>query len=383
MTDSIKLKGMAWDHPRGYEPLRAIASEFTRLIPEVEIEWSVRTLKEFGDMPIEDLIESYDIITIDHPYMGQAHENKLLVPLEEWLPKTTLKKLEKESVGPSFKSYCYEGHQYALPVDAAALVAAQREDLVSQLRLELPNTRKELLDFYHKTPNSHKVAWALCPTDIWCTFLTLCAQDSNGGFIKGKEINNFIGEKVLDELKQHLRFLHPKSLEWNPIQILDCMSNSNELIYAPFLFGYTNYARKGYAKYLVGFGNSPKSSGSSLSTILGGVGLAISAKSSYKEQAVAYVNYVASAEVQKGIYTQHGGQPGNFKAWQSEANNRLCNDFFSNTAQTMNNAYVRPQHPGWNTFQEKGADLIHEGLVKNTPSDKIIKNLNQLYQTVI
>jgi multiple sugar transport system substrate-binding protein len=52
----IILKGIAWDHPRGYQPLGAISEEFSKEYPMVSIIWDVRSLKEFGDMPIEELI---------------------------------------------------------------------------------------------------------------------------------------------------------------------------------------------------------------------------------------------------------------------------------------------------------------------------------------
>ncbi|MCG8385332.1 MAG: carbohydrate ABC transporter substrate-binding protein, partial [Cytophagales bacterium] len=75
----IELRGIAWDHPRGYEPLIALSEMYSEVHPEVRITWDVRSLKEFGDMPVEDLIGRYDLITIDHPYMGQAHANQLLL----------------------------------------------------------------------------------------------------------------------------------------------------------------------------------------------------------------------------------------------------------------------------------------------------------------
>lgn len=382
MSEIITLKGIAWDHPRGYEPLRATSDSFNKMNPDVFIEWDIRSLKEFGDMPIEDLIESYDLITIDHPYMGQAHANNLLVPLEDYISKDTLLTLKRESVGPSFESYYFNGHQYALPVDAAALVSANRKDLIESLNLDLPNSRSELLNFYKKVPSAYKVAWALCATDLWCTFLSLCAQDSNGNFIKNQSIDTVIGTQVLDELKRHLENLHPESLNWNPIQILDYMGENDGIIYSPFLFGYTNYSRADYTKYSIDFGNSPKNPKTNVSTILGGVGLAISERCNKKELAVEYISYVANSETQSGEYTLKGGQPGNLKAWKDEVNNVLCNNFFTNTLDTMQQAYVRPQHMGWNGFQEQGAELLHKGLLKNISSLKLMKELNHLYQSI-
>lgn len=48
-TPAITLKGIAWDHPRGYEPLRATSEVFSKKRPEVSIQWDIRSLKEFGD----------------------------------------------------------------------------------------------------------------------------------------------------------------------------------------------------------------------------------------------------------------------------------------------------------------------------------------------
>ena len=166
MKEVISLKGIAWDHPRGYEPLRATSAAYSEKHPEVRIEWDIRSLKAFGDMPIEDLIDSYDLITIDHPYMGQADANQLLLPLEKQLPEKALNELAVQSVGLGFNSYFYNDHLYALPIDAAAQVAASKNDLFNKLNLSLPKTRTDLFDFYKKIPGNHAIAWPLCPTDL-------------------------------------------------------------------------------------------------------------------------------------------------------------------------------------------------------------------------
>ena len=374
----IELKGITWDHPRGYEPLIAVSQEFTKRHPNISINWDVRSLKEFGDTPIEDFIHKYDFITVDHPYMGQANKNELLLPLDTYISPIALEELSHQFVGPSFQSYLYNGHLYALPIDAATLVAAHRKDLFERLGLTLPQSRKELEAFYKKIPSGYSVAWPLCPTDLWCSFLTLCAQDDGRDFIRKHKINENLGSGVLDELKYHLEYLHPKSIQWNPIQVLDELGREEKIIYSPYLFGYTNYARKGYSQHIVHFSNSPVKPEYDISTILGGVGLAISAKCKHISEAMKYSKYVASTEIQKGLYTQNGGQPASLEAWQDKENNILCNNFFNDTFKTMETAYVRPQYPGWNLFQEQGAALLHQGILKNIPSYKIIRNLNEL-----
>ena len=380
----IELKGIAWDHPRGYEPLIAASKEFAKQNPNVDIKWDIRSLKEFGDMPLEELTGKYDLITIDHPYMGQADADHLLLNLKDHISTGTLETHARQTVGPSFQSYHYRNRLYALPIDAAALIAAWRKDILMELGLDkLPKNREGLFAFYKKLPANKSVAWALCPTDFWCAFLTICAQDGGSNFIKDYSINHEIGSEVLDEIKKHLEYIHPGSLNWNPIQILDKMGEEDEIIYSPYLFGYTNYSRKGYARNTVHFANSPVNPENNVSTILGGVGLAISSRCKKIQSAVAFVAYVASPGIQEGIYTRAAGQPGNIKAWKNKKNNELCSDFFLNTLQTMENAYVRPQHPMWNCFQEQGAELLHEGVLKNTASDRLMKQLNKLYQSVV
>lgn len=378
----IELRGIAWDHPRGYEPLMAASDKYRKRHKNVAIKWDVRSLKEFGDMPIEQLIERFDLITIDHPYMGQADKNGLLLKLEEHITSDVLATLEKQSLGRSFDAYRYNAHVYALPIDAAALVASYRKDLIESAGLSLPKNRDELKSFYGKLPSGFSVAWALCPTDIWCTFLSLCAQNAGRNFIREKQIDLKVGAGVLDEIKSHLEYLHPDSMNWNPIQILDRMGNEDEIIYSPFLFGYTNYSRDGYTKKLVHFVNSPIGIQKSISTIMGGVGLAVSALTKNAHVAARFVQYVSEAEIQAGVFTENGGQPANKLAWQSTKNDKLCNHFFSDTILTIENAYIRPQHPGWNEFQEQGADIIHEGILKNIGADQIMSQLNELYKSV-
>jgi multiple sugar transport system substrate-binding protein len=378
----IELKGIAWDHPRGYEPLIATTKAFKKTNPKVNIQWDVRSLKEFGDTPIEDLIGKYDFITIDHPYMGQADKNGLLLNLKTCISSEELEILKADALGKCYDIYNYNSCFYATPIDAAALVASYRKDLLKNTGLNLPKNRDELKAFYKKLPSQFSVAWALCPTDIWCTFLSLCAQNYGKGFIQNQHINTQVGVEALDDIKFHVAHSHPESLNWNPIQILDSMGNEDEIIYSPYLFGYTNYSRKNYTKNIVHFTNSPVGQQQNLSTIMGGVGLAVSALCKHPSIAANFVMYAASAAIQKGVFTLNGGQPASKIAWENAENNVLCNNFFKDTKLTIENAYIRPQHPGWNQFQEQGADIIHGGILRNISSEIIMKDLNEFYKSI-
>jgi multiple sugar transport system substrate-binding protein len=141
----IKLKGITWNHTRGYVPVIATAQRFCEMYPEVQIEWEKRSLQEFADAPIQQLAERYDLLVIDHPWAGFAADKNILVPFNEYLSSEYLVDQESNSVGLSHKSYNFDGFQSALAIDAATPVASYREDILHQNNLSLLGTWGDLV----------------------------------------------------------------------------------------------------------------------------------------------------------------------------------------------------------------------------------------------
>lgn len=375
----VRLKGITWDHPRGYEPLRAVAKIWKEKTG-TEVTWDVRTLKDFGDCPIEKLINDYDFILIDHPYMGQAAFNQLLVPVDNFLDKSFMNFQESQSVGPSFNSYEYDGHWWALPIDAAAQVAAYRKDITDLLEWKKPINLMELHEAASQLPAGYKIGVPLCPTDIWCVFLSLCAQYSGEKVFNELGVDVETGGWALEQIRSWEVFLHSASFKMNPIQMLEHMSATDEIVYIPFTFGYTNYARKNLGKKRIHFCDVPMNDQTKKSSILGGAGLAISSKTKELRESLSFMQFILSGDIQKTIYYQNGGQPAHLDAWLDEENNEDCSGFFSETFFTMEHAYVRPRIKGFNRFQESAADLIHSTVQENVPVNSIMGKLNELYK---
>ena len=120
---SLKLRGITWNHTRGFVPKVATGQRFEELNPGVEIRWEKRSLQAFADQSIAELAENFDLLIIDHPSVGEAAAHGLFRPLEELLPDDFLADQAADSVGQSHGSYNYGGHQWALAVDAATPVA--------------------------------------------------------------------------------------------------------------------------------------------------------------------------------------------------------------------------------------------------------------------
>jgi multiple sugar transport system substrate-binding protein len=158
------------------------------------------------------------------------------------------------------------------------------------------------------------------------------------------------------------------------------MSASDEVAYVPLLFGYSNYGRPGFRPQLIRFTNVPIADGGRPRGILGGAGLAISSRTNHAEVACRYATYVASGEVQRTIYFESGGQPGHRSAWLDDAVNAASSNFFRDTLETLENAYLRPRYLGYMPVQERAGEVIHAFLKEDGDIDATLDTLDGLYR---
>ena len=213
----------------------------------------------------------------------------------------------------------------------------------------------------------------LAHTFLWCYF------NNDTGIDPDKGIE---AAKLLYQLKD---IAAPESFEMNPIQLLDEMSYKGKIAYTPYLYGYTNYSRNGFRPHLLEFWDAPLiNEQCCVSTQLGGVGISISAQilPEKLDAAVRYAGYLASPEVQRGIYTAENGQPAARSAWMDEENNRMTRNFFKNTIRTLDTAFLRPQVPRWNTFQEEAGTVLHRQIANRCNCEEIVERFNKLYQEI-
>jgi multiple sugar transport system substrate-binding protein len=373
----IELKGITWDHPRGYDSIVAATTEFQRNHSEFKLIWHARSLKDFGDQPISSLVSEYDLLMIDHPFVGEAHTQKLLLPLAEILSVDFLSAQSNYYAGPCFKSYRYANHQYALPVDAATQVSAFNPNVFSASNI--PKYWKDYLKLMKDQRFKNKVLWPLCPTDLWCSFLTIAAQLGNlrnATIFLDEGLNIDLAEKSLEFLKELTNTLIDECWHMNPINVLEAMNSSNDLGFSPLLFGYNNYSRPplGNVQFTdaIGHLNQPPIA------LIGGVGIAVSRQTHHKKAIGRFLNFIMQDHIVSGSYFEAGGQPALKSVWKSEKINNGCRNFFWNTAETIENAYVRPRRPGFNNFQEEASVMLHEQF-RTGKARSIVEGMSGLY----
>lgn len=370
----IRLKGMTWSHPRGYDPM-VTCSQIWKEQTGVEIEWDKRSLQAFESFPVEELAREYDLIVIDHPHVGEITAQACLTPLDIAGREAERETLAAGSIGGSYASYTWEGRQWAFPIDAAAQVQAWRPDLIS----EAPLSWDGVLDLARQG----RVMVPLRPPHSLMCFYTLaanlgtpCATQGPGDLIAAQD-----GEKVYALLAELARLCVADCFDMDPIAVFETMSGAdNKVACAPLIYGYVNYGIAGFRDRQTAFSDIPAAGRHGpAGSALGGTGIAVSAFCKEPGAAIDFAYWVASGDVQRGPFAKAGGQPGHAAGWEDDAVNAATNRFYLNTRATLDRAWIRPRHRGYMAFQEEASQRLNAGLRQGEDRASVVADINRLF----
>jgi multiple sugar transport system substrate-binding protein len=376
--EKITLNGISWNHSRGITPLRAAAQRYSELHPHIDIIWRKRSLQDFADQSISQLSKQFDFLVIDHPWCGFADETGCLLPLDMHLTENYLAVQASGSVGKSHESYNYNGHQWALAIDAALPAASYRPDLFIQNRTAIPQTWEELIELAKRG----KVLLAGIPVDSLMAFYMFCIANGSEPFLsQGEVISEEIGIKALLDMKLLWSLCDPIIFKSNPIAVAEKMTSTDDFWYCPFAYCYSNYSRKGYAKNVLQYGGLISyGTNGELRPVLGGTGLSISSVCKNTEVAIGFASWLASPECQATFYLENSGQPAHADAWTSPWSNTLCNNFFANILPVMRNSFLRPRYNGYLFFQDNAAIPLFDFLSKGKNVREVVNEMNSIYR---
>ena len=208
----------------------------------------------------------------------------------------------------------------------------------------------------------------------------MCAAVGEEPFQKLDQfVSGDVGVAALQRVREMLSYCDPACFERNPIATWELLASGDTVAYCPFAYGYSNYARQGYAQRVLETGSLPRfDARTELRSVLGGAGLAISRHCDFPETAARYARYVAGAECQASVYFDAGGQPGHRCAWLNPEVNRRSNRFFERTLATLDNALLRPRFNGYMTFEDAAAPLVHRYLVNRGSEVELLADLDYL-----
>lgn len=363
------LKGITWDHPRGYLGLEAASALYADAF-DVGITWDRRSLQDFADASIIQLAQNYDLIVLDHPHVGLIAETGSLAPL------TMPDDVKTASLGGSLESYIWKDELWAYPVDAACQVAVMRPDL--EVR-PLPNWEAAL----EAAPSDYLLVTPLLPVDAFDMMMTLVAGRGEGSLPSSEDsfTSDRNGLVALDVLKALYRLGPSDAVTWNPIDALEALSTTNEFASSPCLFGYINYARPGFRDHVLEYCDLPSFAGSTLKRgILGGAGIGVSARSNRLDAAKAFAMWVTSEQVQSGVYLENDGQPAHRATWCAKGSDPAYRGFLQGALHTMENAWTRPRDVWFLSFVDDVCTLFPDFFLKNQSSEYMLGQINALYR---
>ncbi|MGH1464836.1 MAG: extracellular solute-binding protein [Cognatishimia sp.] len=363
----MKLKGMTWDHPRGFDPVVAASSKY-EAETGVSISWEKRSLQAFADASIQDLAAEYDFIVLDHPHVGQIAETGALLALDNELDP-------EASIGGSAESYFWNGQCWAYAIDAACQMAAYRPDLLGSL----PKTWETFLQ-----PEAAEIRalTPLLPVDAFDMFLTLVAGrgEENLPLTPDTFVSNTNGLYALEILRALYKLGPDQQVDMNPISVFEVLAKTNDFACSPCLFGYVNYARPGFRQHQVAYFDLPLCEGHAKPRgILGGAGIGVSANTQFPDAAKSFAKWVSSEPVQSSVYLDNNGQPANRHTWIAQKNNPDVAGFFEGGLHTIDNAWTRPRDVWFLGFVDDVCEIFPSFFRKNIPCDAFLAQINTLF----
>lgn len=368
-----EYRALTWDHPRGKNALAAAAG--LAADQGLNINWRTQPLAGFESHPIAELCHENDLVVLDHPHIGDAVRAGCLTPLEDVFGAGTLEELALETIGPCLNSYYYEGRHWALPLDAASQVMAVRADLVDW---RIPVTWSEVLEF---AKTNGKVALSLQGPHAFLTFLSIATAFGGTSDLPDADVlvSHNAGILAYDLLAELAELSPDRFATMNPIAMLEYMTGHDDLVLCPLVFGYVNYSASDLAQKIT-FRNAPRRrAGEQPGSVLGGTGIGVSKDCKVSHGLRDHLLWLMSAGCQSRFIPDHDGQPSRRSAWADERLNQNWNDFYRNTADTLEHAHVRPRHNGYIDFQNRAAGLLHRSLNSKADAESVLSGLQQMY----
>ncbi|MEM6464247.1 MAG: ABC transporter substrate-binding protein [Pseudomonadota bacterium] len=371
----MRYKALTWDHPRGLNALVAAAENLDEARHGIAIDWEKQPLEGFESHPIGDLCSRYDIVIIDHPHVGEAVEGGCLTPLEDVLPASAIEQVKQNTIGPSFESYFFSGQHWALPLDSATQVMAARIDLLSG---NLPKSWQQVLEYGRQ---HGKLLLSLAGPHAVLTYFSLCAAQRNLRTDDNASVlfDQSIAVPAIEMLLELARFGAPQSYEWNPIEILTAMSETDDFVLCPLVFGYVNYSDPRSAKPVRFFDAPAWGNGQRPGSTLGGTGIAITRRCKVTPQLIEHLLWLMSENVQHGLIPSNQGQPSRRSAWFDPSVNQFWGGFYRETAKSIESAFIRPRYSGYISFQTQASQVLRDELAGGGEPVKILTRLRNLF----
>ena len=373
---AVTLRGLTWDHPRGYLVLDALAAAADPGDPAGPVRWDRQPLEDFESRPLRTLAEDYDLLVIDHPGLGEAVRDGSLQPLGRFFSAAELARWRGLTVGASFDSYRLGGQQWALPLDAAAQVSVCHPETMG----ERPASWADAVNAARAQPT----ALCLGGPHALLMFAAICVASGRPlATAPGEFVPADTGGAALDIMADLLAHADRELSQRNPIGVLDAMTAPGGPSYCPLVFGYVTYHRPDRPRpdrgprRLAAF-DAPGGPGG-IGSVLGGTGIAVTRSAAQPAAVAGLLRGLLSEPVQVGLYARLGGQSSLRLAWQDGDVDQRNGGFYRATRRTIDSAWVRPRFAGYPAFQAAASAVLRDGLLAGGDHAVLLGRVSELF----
>jgi multiple sugar transport system substrate-binding protein len=233
--------------------------------------------------------------------------------------------------------------------------------------------------------NTGKVTLSLAGPHAALSFLSIAAAL---GEEAGRDGNDYlvtepVGLEVYRLMARLAAASRPSVRALNPIGILGHMAGSDDVALCPLIYGYVNYSAPG-SGHRLSFHDAPrKVFGSRPGSTLGGTGIGISKRCAITPELKSHLLWLMGADAQIRFIPGHEGQPSRREAWHDAGVNHAWGDFYRNTADTLENAYVRPRFNGYIKFQVEASALLRRAFDEGQGATQVVRLLNDNYRNML
>ena len=133
------------------------------------------------------------------------------------------------------------------------------------------------------------------PIDLLMNFYMFCIASGTTPFLNEEEVVNLeSGKAALLLMKELYTLVDKKMFQLNPIGVAELMSSSDDYLYCPFAYCYSNYSRAGFSDKILKYADMVSLNNQRLKSTIWGTGLAVSAFSQHKDMALAFLTSIVS-----------------------------------------------------------------------------------------
>lgn len=382
------LKALAWENLWHSDTLTALSRLFELMHKDYQLEWSFMDLTCYNDEVFRNKLSGYDLLLMKNRHMATIGPMALLTTLEEVLETEIMEHHWQQIMGRGFSAFSYDGHQYGIPFTSTAFVCGSRKDLLDNLGLPLPNTWEEVINLGKALPEGKKIMLALKEANVFDIFRCILGHFLPGEGCCGKHgIKIGEVEQTLQLLEQLLVLTGPEALSMSMTDLYSEMSAGEAIVYTPMVIGNANYAKDGFRKHLIDFGDIPRYQEVAASSIFFASGIGILRDSHQKAPAKAFLNMVLSKDVQRHMVVDFDGHPIYTQYWKDKSNNQKTNQYFNRVRETVNMAVNLSEHNGyaeeWRFISRLIWGYLKERRVtRQTFAGDLVRILNQYEETI-